>query len=237
MFSRKLLSAALVGAALIAAPASAAQLTNPTTTSQLVTNGGGLRLRALATTGDQEAYLGRHDLGSPAGRVGQNLVWNQNGANNFSLSFDAGTDTLSAVINSNPTLNFGNFLAGLNANAAGQAFNMLQIQLRDGGVGAGTLSLSNLMLNGAALTPSALAATEGQLTYWGVYGDFKQSFTLTGTLNLAGTFPTSSELNRVEFLVGSQAVPEPATWAMMIGGFGMIGGAMRRRAKVNVAFA
>lgn len=25
------------------------------------------------------------------------------------------------------------------------------------------------------------------------------------------------------------AVPEPATWAMMIGGFGMIGGAMRRR--------
>jgi len=25
------------------------------------------------------------------------------------------------------------------------------------------------------------------------------------------------------------AVPEPATWAMMIGGFGMVGGAMRRR--------
>ncbi len=30
-----------------------------------------------------------------------------------------------------------------------------------------------------------------------------------------------------------RAVPEPATWAMMIGGFGMIGGAMRRR-KVHV---
>jgi hypothetical protein len=24
-------------------------------------------------------------------------------------------------------------------------------------------------------------------------------------------------------------VPEPASWAMMIGGFGLIGGAMRRR--------
>jgi hypothetical protein len=36
------------------------------------------------------------------------------------------------------------------------------------------------------------------------------------------------------------AVPEPATWAMMIGGFGMVGGAMRsarRRQKVSVTYA
>ena len=34
------------------------------------------------------------------------------------------------------------------------------------------------------------------------------------------------------------AVPEPATWAMMIGGFGMMGGAMRyRRRKTSVSFA
>lgn len=32
------------------------------------------------------------------------------------------------------------------------------------------------------------------------------------------------------------AVPEPATWAMMIAGFGLVGGAMRRR-KTSVAFA
>lgn len=32
------------------------------------------------------------------------------------------------------------------------------------------------------------------------------------------------------------AVPEPATWAMMIGGLGLVGGAMRRRA-VKVSFA
>lgn len=31
-------------------------------------------------------------------------------------------------------------------------------------------------------------------------------------------------------------VPEPATWAMMLGGFGLIGGALRRR-KLNVVFA
>ncbi|MBB5687190.1 PEPxxWA-CTERM sorting domain-containing protein [Sphingobium boeckii] len=33
------------------------------------------------------------------------------------------------------------------------------------------------------------------------------------------------------------AVPEPATWAMMITGFGFVGGAMRRKAKVSVRFA
>jgi hypothetical protein len=32
------------------------------------------------------------------------------------------------------------------------------------------------------------------------------------------------------------AVPEPATWAMMIGGFGLVGGALRRRARA-VSFA
>lgn len=32
------------------------------------------------------------------------------------------------------------------------------------------------------------------------------------------------------------AVPEPASWAMMITGFGLAGGALRRRTKVQVAF-
>jgi hypothetical protein len=33
------------------------------------------------------------------------------------------------------------------------------------------------------------------------------------------------------------AVPEPAAWAMMIAGFGLVGGAMRRRTKVSVSYA
>lgn len=33
------------------------------------------------------------------------------------------------------------------------------------------------------------------------------------------------------------AVPEPASWAMMIGGLGLVGGAMRRRRGMRVAFA
>jgi len=37
--------------------------------------------------------------------------------------------------------------------------------------------------------------------------------------------------------VSVDAVPEPATWAMFIGGFGLIGGAMRSRKKVSARFA
>ncbi len=48
--------------------------------------------------------------------------------------------------------------------------------------------------------------------------------------------------NKVDgFKIGSlnvtAAVPEPATWAMMILGFGMVGAAMRRRARPAVSFA
>lgn len=36
-------------------------------------------------------------------------------------------------------------------------------------------------------------------------------------------------IDNVQYSITSAAVPEPATWAMMIAGFGLVGGAMRRR--------
>jgi len=43
---------------------------------------------------------------------------------------------------------------------------------------------------------------------------------------------------KFKLLSPSAAVPEPATWAMMIGGFGLVGAAMRRRStKVSVTYA
>lgn len=51
------------------------------------------------------------------------------------------------------------------------------------------------------------------------------------------TLTLTSSQNSFEFdnfAVG--AIPEPATWAMMIGGMGVVGGALRRR-KVTTAFA
>jgi hypothetical protein len=41
---------------------------------------------------------------------------------------------------------------------------------------------------------------------------------------------------RVLITVNGRALPEPASWAMMLGGLGAIGGAMRARRKVAVRF-
>jgi hypothetical protein len=57
--------------------------------------------------------------------------------------------------------------------------------------------------------------------------------------NNTGTSAYSSALTLSVPPVGGSAVPEPASWAMMIGGFGLIGGAMRRHNNVRtkVSFA
>jgi hypothetical protein len=58
---------------------------------------------------------------------------------------------------------------------------------------------------------------------------------------VTGYRPDSAGSYRLTFegsgvVVPTPGVPEPATWAMMIGGLGLVGSAMRRRA-VRVAFA
>jgi hypothetical protein len=39
------------------------------------------------------------------------------------------------------------------------------------------------------------------------------------------------------FVATSAAVPEPASWALMLGGFGLVGGVMRMRRKATTSFA
>jgi hypothetical protein len=63
-------------------------------------------------------------------------------------------------------------------------------------------------------------------------GDVLQSVFLTSTRAF-----DQYKQNDIELAVA--AVPEPATWAMMLGGFGLVGGAMRsaRRRKTQVTYA
>jgi hypothetical protein len=63
------------------------------------------------------------------------------------------------------------------------------------------------------------------------------------SLDLVGAEPAGFGIDNLRFGTPGQVtlpgVPEPATWAMMIGGFGMVGGAMRRRRSMStkVSFA
>jgi hypothetical protein len=55
------------------------------------------------------------------------------------------------------------------------------------------------------------------------------------TINVKGTSGGNASYDGV---ISFAPVPEPATWAMMVGGFGLVGGAMRRRkSQIRVTYA
>lgn len=56
-------------------------------------------------------------------------------------------------------------------------------------------------------------------------------------INWAGTGAPNDFRAVFDVTAGSGAVPEPATWALMIGGFGLVAGAMRRRRRSSLAYA
>lgn len=80
--------------------------------------------------------------------------------------------------------------------------------------GACAVSNANPSL-GRAITGRALGANLDELTFAQVVNG-SQDLTFSATI---------------------AAVPEPASWAMMIGGFALAGGAMRRRTHTSVAYA
>ena len=94
-----------------------------------------------------------------------------------------------------------------------------------------------ILLNGVAITGSG-----GTFDQWTNFSSVTGLFAAGNNTiefivrNAAQATGNPSGL-RVEFLSSNvAAIPEPATWAMMIVGFGLVGGAMRRRvAKVSYA--
>ena len=68
------------------------------------------------------------------------------------------------------------------------------------------------------------------VTFGQTLSNGNRSLILVSDNNFTDTQPSQF----LAFEIGS-AVPEPASWAMLIAGFGMIGGTMRRRAKIVIA--
>lgn len=60
------------------------------------------------------------------------------------------------------------------------------------------------------------------------------SLDLSGPVNI---FDADSFTSVMIDYASASPTPEPGSWAMMIGGFGLVGGAMRRRRKNNLHFA
>lgn len=66
---------------------------------------------------------------------------------------------------------------------------------------------------------------------WNVYDNSDSSSNIP---NAGGPY---ADLNLWAFQTGTPSAPEPASWAMMVGGFGLVGGAMRVRRRTAVRFA
>jgi hypothetical protein len=119
-----------------------------------------------------------------------------------------------------------------------------------------TFGYANILIT---LPEFASDITINYATFYGIPVSFKLSNGVTATqpssataydaVDVYSSGPTSA-FNWVQVLssgkeylsVGSitytvAAVPEPASWAMMIAGFGLIGGALRRRPEVRVGYA
>lgn len=83
-----------------------------------------------------------------------------------------------------------------------------------------------------------LAAGNFGAGYYMIGGETTINFHSPGSSNAAGD-SFKLRVNELKLAANGMqnGVPEPAAWAMMLAGFGLVGSAMRRRAKVAVTFA
>lgn len=133
---------------------------------------------------------------------------------------------VAAGSSSNDTFNFT--VSGSDTLFSGQLSNTSVLPS-----GLGNIDFSNIRLDGVAGLFSLVTAPSGAPETWAccqpggngaillTAGNHTLTFTATNTSSMLGTYSGS-------FNFAVAPVPEPATWAMMLLGFGGIGFAMRR---------
>jgi hypothetical protein len=132
-------------------------------------------------------------------------------------SFPAGTPYLSVLQNGSATINFAAAVSAFQFDWGSiDSYNTLKIT----STGADPIIIPGANFTNAANGNQVSPGTNGLFTIWGDAGETFTSINLTTSSN-------SFEIDNLA--VGMAAVPEPATWAMMILGFGGVGVTMRKR--------
>lgn len=174
-----------------------------------------------------KAYLGAysHGLGVTTGSRDSHTVDNQGSFDFLVFHFDQVVEAEKATFfqydysDSDASINVGNIAGAFDAN-----LNFANWAALTAAFGSEFTASSS----GSATRNINSANETGNLLFVGA------SFTLDnnrGQYSYDGFKLTSLTVNTLP------AVPEPATWAMMIAGFGLVGGAMRRHANVRVTYA
>jgi len=97
-----------------------------------------------------------------------------------------------------------------------------------------TLTLDGQPLT--TLTPDIVSNSQWATAALSTTATSTGAATLGFVFNGYGNYSKDIAIDRV-YLIDTSAVPEPATWAMTIGGFGLIGAALRRKRRTGAAFA
>lgn len=125
-----------------------------------------------------------------------------------------------ADVTINPDLNFSIMqfkIDGPNGNTPGHDFDVLVTF-----VGGATQTFSNVLL-----------PANDKLDIVAGLGEVMDKITFSDMRSAAGASQDFRSLKQISFEAAAPGVPEPATWAMMLGGFGVLGAAARRRRVVR----
>lgn len=150
-------------------------------------------------------------------RRDQGNGWSGNFANGAKLLWNQGDGTL--------TINFASAVKGVGAKVQRDTYGAF---------------VAGILVNGGALgsfnfNGNASAAGDDSTIFAGVLSDAYDINSVTFTMDGGGS---SFAIANLLFGAGANnGVPEPATWALMIGGFGMAGFAARRRARTSITYA
>lgn len=125
--------------------------------------------------------------------------------------------------------NFSDFVPRIYL-APQSGFAVVHFELRKTEAGGTSIVTLTLADNDGSLPFNGLPSSINQASYDQVNLEFRND-AING-LRYAFFAPSPGSLTEVRVTTG---VPEPATWAMMIGGFGLIGASLRRR-QMKVAF-
>ncbi|WP_308916935.1 VPLPA-CTERM sorting domain-containing protein [Jannaschia sp. LMIT008] len=222
-FTTTALALTLVAGTFAAAPhaADAATLTSadqPTFTGDAAT-----RFRSFNNTGGQEVYVGSGNLGSPSNRNAAEYNWAP-GSYDFSFTVDLANDVLTTTLPG---------LAPLTrAFTSDDAINAFRISVVDRDAN-GEVWLSDLSVNGESLGDVTDANDEGFQTFFVTGLASASTYSVTGTLNLSGSFGNSQERSKLDIVAGATdlpPVPVPAALPLLLAGLGGIAALGRRKA-------
>lgn len=147
------------------------------------------------------------------------------------------------------------YATGLQSTFIESQFGVLFAGQPGAGQQQGTVNLYRLTANGGVFgtgapaggssTVASIFGINADQSYLSVGQGYVNGASLSGRLTFAGQTFASLRLTAGTFtyripndlvtIVVPGAVPEPATWAMMIAGFGMVGGVLCRRRNVTTA--